>query len=209
MLHSKSAINTKLARYSTLAGNPKLAGSALILVAALMGAAAYAQDATPPKPPHGGFDFATLDADKDGKVTKAEVEAFRAAKVKEIDANADGKISADELAAPRIAASTDRIKARSAEMVKKMDTDGDGLLSAAEMAARPGPEMLFDRIDANADGAVTQDEVDAARKAMHEKHGKGHGKHGKDGHGKPRPPMEDDMMGGPDGGPDGGNEPAN
>ncbi|WP_426034571.1 EF-hand domain-containing protein [Cypionkella sp. TWP1-2-1b2] len=202
MLNSTPGINSKLARYRTLAGNPKLAGSALILAAALMGAAAYAQDATPPKPPHGEFDFATLDADKDGKVTKAEVEALRAARVKAMDANADGKISADELAAPRIAAAGDRIKARSAERVKKMDSDGDGLLSAAEMAARPGPEMLFDRIDANADGAVTQDEVDAARKAMHEKHGKGHGKHGKDGHGKHRPAMEDDMMGGPDGGDD-------
>ena len=175
----------------------KLAGSALILVAALMGAAAYAQDATPAKPMHGPFDFATLDADKDGKVTKAEVEAFRAAKVKAMDANADGKISADELAAPRIAAATDRIKARSAEMVAKLDSDGDGSLTAAEMAARPGPERLFDRIDANGDGAVTQDEVDAAQKAMHEKHGWGHGKHGKH-----RPPMMEDDMDGPDGGDD-------
>lgn len=209
MLMSTSAINTKLARYSKLAGHPKLAGSALILAAALMGAAAYAQDATPPKPPHGGFDFATLDTDKDGKVTKAEVAALRAAKVKAMDANADGKISADELAAPRIAAATDRINARAAEMVETMDSDGDELLSAAEMATRPGPEMVFDRIDANADGAVTQDEVDAARKAMHEKHGKGHGKHGKDGHGKHRPPMMEDMMGGPDAGPDAGDDPAN
>lgn len=174
----------------------KLAGSALILAAALMGAAAYAQDAMPQKP-HGGFDFAALDADKDGKVTKAEVEAFRAAKVKAMDANADGKISADELAAPRIAAATDRIKARSAEMVTKLDSDGDGMLTAAEMAVRPGPEMLFERIDANGDGAVTQEEVDAAQKAMHEKHGKGHGKHGKH-----RPPMMEDDMGGPDDGDD-------
>lgn len=207
MLNTTSAINTKMARLRSLAANPKLAGSALILVAALMGAAAYAQDATPPKPPHGGFDFATLDADKDGKVTKAEVESFRAGKVKAMDANADGKLSAEELAAPRIASATDRINTRSADMVKKMDSDGDGMLSAAEMATRPGPEKIFDRIDANADGAVTQDEVDAARKAMQEKRGKGG--HGKEGHGKPRPPMEDDMMGGPDDGPDAGDDPAN
>ena len=204
MFKSKSELNAKVARYTALASNPKLGGSALVVVAALMGVAAYAQDTKPPKPPHGGFDFATLDTDKDGKVTKAEVEAFRAAKVKEMDANGDGKISADEMSAPRIAAVTERIKTRSADMIKKLDTDGDGQLSAAEMAARPGPEMLFDRIDANKDGAVTQEEVDAARKAMHEKHGKGHGKHH-----KPRPPMEDDMMGGPDDGPDGGPDAAN
>jgi Ca2+-binding EF-hand superfamily protein len=204
MFKSNSTLNAKVARYTALASNPKLGGSALVVAAALMGIAAYAQDAMPPKPPHGGFDFATLDADKDGKVTKAEVEAFRAAKVKAMDTNGDGKISADELAAPRIAAATDRIKTRSADMVKEMDSDGDGQLTAAEMATRPGPEMLFDKIDANKDGAVTQDEVDAARKAMHEKHGKGHGKHH-----KPRPPMEDDMMGGPDDGPDGGPDAAN
>ena len=55
----------------------KLAGSALILVAALMGAAAYAQDATPAKPMQGPFDFATLDADKDGKVTAVSTSAFQ------------------------------------------------------------------------------------------------------------------------------------
>ncbi|MDZ4395273.1 EF-hand domain-containing protein [Cypionkella sp.] len=183
----------------------KLAGSALFVVAALMGAAAFAQDAMPGKPGHGPFDFATLDADKDGKVTKAEVEAFRAAKVTAMDANNDGKISAEELAAPRIAAATDKINARSADMVAKMDSDGDGMLSAAELATRPGPEMMFDRIDADKDGAVTQEEIDAARQAMHEKHGKrGHGKDGHGKGGKHRPPMMDDM-----GGPETGDDPAN
>jgi Ca2+-binding EF-hand superfamily protein len=74
-----------------------------------------------------------------------------------------------------------RLAEHAAKMIKRADTDADGMLSAAEMAARPGPEMMFDKIDANHDGAVTQDEVDAMQAHMQQKHGKGHGKHG---HGK-------------------------
>lgn len=162
----------------------KLAGSALIVVAALIGAAAWAQDAgVMPDPMHGpmkghGFDIAAMDSDKDGKVTKAEVEAFQAARMKEADANADGKLSADELVAMRVKAMSARMSEHAAEMVKNLDTDADGLLSATELAARPGPAAMFDKIDANSDGAVTQAEVDAMQAQMHEMRGK-HGRHGK------------------------------
>lgn len=169
-----------------------LAGSALILVAALMGAAAYAQDVMP-EPGMGkgmAFDFAALDADKDGKVTQAEVDAFHAAKVKAADTNADGKLSAEELAAMQMAAMQQRAADRAAKMITKLDTDADGMLSVAEMAARPGAGRMFQMMDTDSDGAITQAEADAAQQAMQDhrggKQGKGgHGKggHGKDGHG--------------------------
>lgn len=158
----------------------KLAGSALILAAALIGFGAYAQDAGLMPMPH-GFDIAAMDTNKDGKVTKAEEEAFRAARFKEADTNGDGKLSADEMVAMQIKQMQARLAEHAAKMIKRADTDADGMLSAAEMAARPGPEMMFDKIDANHDGAVTQDEVDAMQAHMQQKHGKGHGKHG---HGK-------------------------
>ena len=47
-------------------------------------------------------DFATLDADKDGKVTKAEITAARAAQATAADANSDGRLSVDEIAAMQI-----------------------------------------------------------------------------------------------------------
>jgi len=42
-----------------------------------------------------------MDANKDGKVTQAEIDAFETARAAEIDANHDGKITADEVQAFR------------------------------------------------------------------------------------------------------------
>ncbi len=129
------------------------------------------------------FDFATLDADKDGKVTRAEIDAAHAARVAEADANKDGLLSADELAAMHLKMMTERAKTMAAEMVTRMDTDGDKLLSVAEMAARPGLEKIFGMMDADGDGAITQAEADAAKDKMAERGGRGgKGKHGH-GHG--------------------------
>lgn len=142
--------------------------------------------------PMGGFDFAAVDTDKDGKITEAEFTAFRVAKVTALDANADGKLSADELAAARIDDMTAQIKAMTTQMVAHSDVDGDGLLSAAELAARPMPALMFDRVDANSDGAVTQAELDSARPGMRGDAAQGQGGwfgrmmgHGRgDGHGR-------------------------
>ncbi len=113
-----------------------------------------------------GFKFDLLDADKDGKVTKAEMGAARTARVTAADANKDGLMSADELAAMRLAEMTERANAMAAEMITQMDSDGDGLLSVAEMAARPGHAQVFDRIDTDDDGAISRDEADAAADKM-------------------------------------------
>lgn len=130
------------------------------------------------------MDFATLDADKDGKVTQDEMTAFHTAKVTAADADKDGKLSADELAAMQMTAMQARAANRAAMMVERMDSDGDGLISAAEMAAGPNRADIFARMDADGDGAVTQAEVDAAKAKMQGMMGgRGHGKHGGKGHG--------------------------
>ncbi len=134
-------------------------------------------------PGHGGMsaiNFDQLDADKDGKVTEAEIEASRTARVTAADANGDGLMSADELAAMQLAEMTERANAMAAEMITRMDSDGDGLLSAAEMASRPGPAQFFDRIDTDGDGAISREEADAAAKKMAEGRGDRRPKHGDD-----------------------------
>lgn len=128
------------------------------------------------------FDFAAVDADKDGKVTEAELTAWRAAEAGKIDANKDGKLSAEELAAARLAEMTARATEMATRMVADLDTDGDGLLTAAEMAARPGPARMFDHADADGDGAVTQAELDAMRAEGPRGDGERRGHHG-GGHG--------------------------
>jgi hypothetical protein len=115
--------------------------------------------------PH-GFDFDAVDADKDGKITEAEITAWRAAQIAGVDVNADGKLSVDELAAMHLKRMTEAAQTMAQSMVDRMDTDGDAMLSAAEMLAPPVPARLFDRLDTNEDGAIDKAEADAARQAM-------------------------------------------
>ena len=74
----------------------------------------------------GQIDFATVDADKDGKITPAEVDAFRAAEVTAADTDKDGKLQATE-----IAAMPEDRRARQIEA----DTNKDGTLDRAELTA--------------------------------------------------------------------------
>lgn len=173
-----------------LSGN-KLTGSALIAVAVLMGAAAYAQD-TGDKMGHGPgpmFDFATLDADKDGKVTKAEIEAQKTARFEQADTNKDGKLSVEEMTAARDAMMAQRKADRMAQMIARTDKDGDGMISMAEMPSPPNADEMFDRVDTDKDGAISQAEADAAKQMMQDRmekrddHGKGRHGHGERGQG--------------------------
>jgi len=114
-------------------------------------------------------DFATLDADGDGTVTEAEVLAWRQSKVAGLDANGDGLLSTEELVAQEMAQAQVRAEARVARQIAAQDLDGDGALSAAELMAPPMPMQLFDRVDANDDGAVSAEEFEAAKAKMAEK----------------------------------------
>ena len=142
------------------------------------------------------IDLTAIDADKDGKVSKDELAAFRAARVAAVDGNADGKLSADELAAMHLKMMTDAAKTMADRMIERLDSDGDKLLSVAEMAERPLPIDLFDRIDSNDDGFIDQSEIDAAKTRMMQRGGRmgGHGRH-----------SMGDMMGDHDGMGGGGN----
>ena len=145
------------------------------------------------------LDLAAIDADKDGKISKDELTAFRAARVASVNGNADGKLSADELAAMHLQAMTEAAKTMADRMIERLDSDGDKLLSAAEMADRPLPAEMFDRVDSNGDGFIDQSEIDAAKTQMMERGGRmgGHGRHSMGDH--------DGMMGDHDGMGDGGN----
>ena len=129
------------------------------------------------------LNFEILDADKDGKVTKAEVDAATAARSKAADTNADGKLSAEELAAMQIKAMTERATQRAAKMIEKLDTDGDKMLSDVEFAAGKGRADMFEKIDADGDGAITKVEADDARARMQRMQERGHGRGGKHGRG--------------------------
>ncbi len=173
----------------------KTAGLAIFAAAALMLGTAVIADSRGEKGmgmgDHGmmmggmELDFAALDADKDGKVSKDEIAALRAARVTAADANGDGKLSVDEIAAMHMAAMEKASANMAARMVERLDTDGDMMLTAAEMMDRPMPAMMFDRLDTNEDGFIDQAEADAAQsRRMERGHGRGHQNGPMDGSGK-------------------------
>lgn len=100
--------------------------------------------------------FQQMDADKDGKITAAEIESFHAARFAAADANGDGKLSLDEMNAAR----AEQRQERFGRMIAKLDKDGDGQLSAEEMPMR-GERMM--KLDTDGDGAVSLEEMKAAK----------------------------------------------
>ena len=123
--------------------------------------------------------FATLDANSDGKVTQAELDAHKTARFTKADANKDGKLSKEELLANAKSRENARIDRRVGKMMGRMDADNDGLLSKAEMETMTRGKGLLARLDADKDGAITAEEFAAgkSRRGMG-KHGGQHGGHG-------------------------------
>ena len=152
-----------------------LAGAA----AALVAGAAIAQ-------PHM---MMRADADNDGNLTLAEVNAEIDAHLARIDANGDGAVDAEERETAHAMMREMRAERRGAGdgegrgehrghrggrhggpggMLERMDADGDGRITRGELGARA--EEHFARIDSDGNGVVTEAEREAAHAAMRERH---------------------------------------
>ncbi len=172
-----------------------LAGTA---IAAALGTYALAQGAGDSKtragsPPRALF-LERMDANKDGKVTKAEFDAFRAESFKSADKNGDGVLDKDEFALygdlrraegiERFFARYDKNKDgkiaademparenRRAARFEAIDTAKKNALSAEDYAKAAGERFearlkeRFDAIDANRDGKLSADERAGRRRA--------------------------------------------
>lgn len=93
-----------------------------------------------------------VDADKDGAITQAEVDAFRQAKVAGADANSDGGLSIDEFdTVYRELTRSNMVRA-----FQRLDTDGDGTITKAEMDNRFGNIVKF--MDRNDDGKLSKED---------------------------------------------------
>jgi hypothetical protein len=101
--------------------------------------------------------FARVDVNGDGAISRAEYRTVQVARWPQIDRNGDGFLTLDDF--PRIAAG--RAKTQLAE-IAYLDTNGDGRISQSEMV--DGEPPLFRRADRNRDGALTRAEVQAASK---------------------------------------------
>jgi hypothetical protein len=120
--------------------------------------------------------FRDADANRDGLVTQAEVDALSAARFSQADADGDGLLSSAEMQAFAEARREARRAARTDAMIERLDENGDGLLSQEELAARgPGDrfERLLDRLDADEDGALSEGELEEALDRMSARRGHG------------------------------------
>ena len=158
----------------------KSAIAAIAVIGALLGTAALAQKGEMgmggPGEGRGAMlteMFDTMDADKDGKLTYAEMEAHRKAEFAAADTNGDGVLSPEELSARALARFQEKLGERTQGMLDTMDNDGNGSLSEAEMGEGPGMRN-FARIDADNDGFVTKEEIQAGMQ-HHKKRGHGWG----------------------------------
>jgi Ca2+-binding EF-hand superfamily protein len=119
--------------------------------------------------------FVTVDANKDGFMDRAEIEAAEAKALtarkaalmrqreeiyRKLDANKDGALSLAEFSAPVAAAAIP--KANATPVLGRLDTNKDGKVSLAENRT---PAMAqFDRADANKDGSLSAAEQRAPAK---------------------------------------------
>lgn len=121
---------------------------------------------------HGDMFWNKLDTNQDGKVTRDELKADITTRFTAIDTNKDGKVTQDE-ASQYFASKRDEMKQKFAERLKEADTNKDGKWSKEELSKMP--ERRFAKLDANSDGFVTQQELEAHHQErvaeFQEKHG--------------------------------------
>ena len=108
----------------------------------------------------------TYDTDGDGIITQAEIEARRAERFAQADGDGDGALSAEELIAMEEAIREEvrqaRALAQANEAIARMDDNGDGRLQSEELEARtPRVAPIFDRLDTDNDGGISQTELEA------------------------------------------------
>ena len=105
-----------------------------------------------------GLVMSGLDADGDGRISKAEYVAYRDQEFARFDRNGDGMLGQVDF--PR-AADYRRALGNLEDRIRDADKNGDGLISRDEM--HDAPTVIFDKADTSKNGYLSQSEVENAR----------------------------------------------
>jgi len=96
--------------------------------------------------------FRTFDADKDGTVTAAEINAETERRMSGNDANGDGALSLEEFQGVWM----EMIRSRMVDAFQRFDDDGDGVITKAEVDEKTS--WMMSRMDRDGDGKITREE---------------------------------------------------
>ncbi|MEO2014770.1 MAG: hypothetical protein ABGZ53_10405, partial [Fuerstiella sp.] len=111
--------------------------------------------------PNPGIAFARLDANHDGQLVPEELSEGAWGKLSRVDANHDWAVTMEEIRAARMEDERRVQKPKPGAAFNHLDTSDDGRLTPDEVT--PIAWMKLSRADANEDGAVTLQELRAAR----------------------------------------------
>ena len=102
-----------------------------------------------------------VEGNPDGAISASEHAANADKRFEMMDADKDGRITAAEIGASHGAESAAWAKHRmsAAEKIRKLDADNDGALTRTEYAA--GSQRMFTKLDADGDGNLTAAEMHA------------------------------------------------
>lgn len=107
--------------------------------------------------------FAMMDGDGDGKVTREEHAAGAGSMFTTMDADGNGNVTAPEMDISQQALDGDP-RMTSADKIKAIDSNADGMLSREEHEA--GSSSMFQKMDGDGDGALTAAEMQAGHDSM-------------------------------------------
>lgn len=151
----------------------------------------------------GGLDFAAIDTDHDGSLSRAELQARATAQIARADTNGDGALDRDEIVAALTGSrvrlfgvfAADPAEAMADRMIALLGGTEAGRVEVAVMADQR-VNLLLAFADTDRDAAISQAEADAMKAQrehrMRHRHDRAGGLHGRGGdHGGPRGPRPD------------------
>jgi len=108
--------------------------------------------------------FEVLDADGNGELTRDEMSQHRAARFGAVDTDGDGALNLAELTAQAQA----RAESHARWMLDTFDANADGALSADEMPQPRHEGRMFKKADLDGNGSLSAEEFTTARAQMRE-----------------------------------------
>ena len=109
--------------------------------------------------------FDSIDADRDGKLSQAEIDQVRNDRHATHDANGDGSLSLEEFTGLW----QETMRPITVRAFQKLDTDGDAIVTRAEYD-RPF-DGIVERLDRDGDGGLSMRDRWHGRQVGHRRHG--------------------------------------